>query len=262
MKRQVHRMLRRFGFDVFRVPRGSAVPPPFPAAGSPKRPIGDVELFFEDVRARGLPVRSMLDVGANRGKWARMATHYFPDAKVFMIEPLEEMRPHLDEFCRLHSGSRWFHAGAGASAGELTLTIYDDLDGSSLLHPEEAGKLGSGRQRRVPIITIDSLIEKGDIELPQLVKLDVQGFELEALRGATRLFGAAELIIMEVSLFPLLGVNPVFHDVIQFMEERNYLLYDVCGYCRRPLDGALAQVDAVFAKRDGFLRQSSEWEAR
>jgi FkbM family methyltransferase len=68
----------------------------------------------------------------------------------------------------------------------LMLTIWDDLAGSSFLPSESDELRESGKQRSVKIVTIDSLLEKDMMPMPQLVKLDIQGFELEALKGGAR----------------------------------------------------------------------------
>lgn len=216
-------------------------------------------LLFE-LRDRGLVARAILDVGAYEGRWSELASEPFPSARFFLIEPLEEMKPPLDAFCARHPGSRWFQAAAGAEAGERTLTISPDNSGASLLpelSPEWQGRVP---QRRVPIVSIDSLLADGAMEMPDLVKLDVQGFELEALRGGQRLFGAVEAFILEVSLFRFIRGMPLFHEVVAFMAERDYYAYDFGGSLRRPFDRALGQTDICFARKTGTLRVSDRWQ--
>jgi len=169
------------------------------------------------------------------------------------------MIPILDAFCAANKGSKWFLAGAGAEEGELTLTIWDDLQGSSVLVDESNELIHTGKQRKIPIITIDSLLEKGEIHIPQLCKLDIQGFELEALKGATKLFDRTEVFILEVSLFDFNVGTPSFYEVVRFMGDRDYMVYDFPGYAYRPLDSALGQVDMCFVKKNGILRKSHQW---
>ena len=109
------------------------------------------------------------------------------------------------------------------------------------------------------VVTIDSLLEEGAIEMPDLVKLDVQGFELEALRGGQRLFGPVEAFVLEASLFRFMPGIPLFHEVVAFMAERDYLAYDFGGWLRRPHDGALGQTDVCFARKNGILRTTDLW---
>jgi len=214
--------------------------------------------FLEDVAARGFEPRSILDVGANKGDWSRMAAAVFPNASFLLIEPQQEMLAHLQQFCRDFPKARFVEAGAGASPGELTLTIWNDLEGSSFLPEENTSLTRDKKRRNVRIITIDSLYDD-ETNLPDLVKLDIQGFELEALKGAQKLFGRTELFILEVSLHEFMPNQPLFSDVVTFMAQRGYEPYDLPGFMRRPLDGALGQADIAFAWRDGFLRNSHEW---
>jgi len=221
------------------------------------RPVGNFKFLLEDLKARGLTCQTILDVGANRTMWSRMAKKIYPEANFVLIEPQIEMKDDLEQFCREFKGSVYFLAGAGAEKGRLTLTIWDDLDGSTFaLEPDENLKK-TGKQREVEIITIDDLIDSGKIDNPELIKLDIQGFELEALKGAQKTFGYTEVYILEVSLFQFWSSDtPIFSDVVNFMLERDYVVYDFAGFWRRPLDGALGQCDVCFVKRNGFLRSS------
>jgi hypothetical protein len=108
-------------------------------------------------------------------------------------------------------------------------------------------------------VTIDSLVEQGAIVMPDLVKLDVQGFELEALKGATRLFGPVEAFILETSLFRFMPRIPLLHEVVAFMADRHYYAYDFGGWLRRPYDRAVGQTDICFAREKGVLRATDRW---
>ncbi len=229
--------------------------------GSDGRPIGYIKAFLEDIRCRGFSPKFVLDVGANRGDWTQMAKDVFPEASFLLIEPQIEMREYLNNLCSNFEDISWIEAGAGSKKGKLVQTLWDDLAGSSFLPHVDEDLLSSGKQREVDIVSIDSLLSLRNLDIPDLVKLDIQGFELEALRGANSLFGKTELFIMEVSLFSFDDVPgmPIFREVIKFMGKRGYEVYDIPGYLRRPFDGALGQVDLAFAKRNGIFRLSNKW---
>lgn len=229
--------------------------------GSQFRPIGKMDLLLQDLVKRGLQCSMIVDVGANCTNWSRMAKKIFPDASICLIEPQIEMKDQLERFCKENQGSRYFLAGAGAEPSMLTFTIWNDLAGSSFLPKPDDELKGCGRQREVEIITIDDLIATDQIAMPELIKLDIQGYELEALKGASRTFGRTDVYIIEASLFPFsdLPELPTLCDVINFMRDRDYVVYDFGGFLRRPLDGALGQCDVCFVKKDGFLRRSFNW---
>lgn len=242
---------RRLGVDLIRFDRK--------AGGTERPPVADMTTILEDLKARGLECSSIMDVGANCGNWSRIAAKVFPLAKFILIEPLAELQKQLESFCEEHPGSRLVLAGAGSKSGELPLKVMPNISASSLILNEEFEQ-ARGELRPTQIVTIDSLISSG-VPIPALVKLDIQGYELEALKGASLLFGTTDVFILEVSFFPFRSPKRVIlHDVVRFMLERDYVCYDFAGFLRRPLDGALAQADVVFVKRDGFLRSSSRWE--
>lgn len=223
------------------------------------RPVGDMRAFLEDIAARGFCPRHIMDVGANYGEWSILARSLFPAARFTLIEPQIEMKPSLDRFCAATSGARWINVGAGPENKEMLLTVWPDMAGSSLIPtPEEAWSYGK-KQRKVRVQTIDSILEEHGLPVPDLVKMDIQGYEIEALKGASGVLGKTELIILEVSLFRFSEHQPLAHEVIEFMAKHGYHIYDFCGFLRRPYDGALGQTDMVFVQEQSRLRASRQW---
>ena len=191
-----------------------------------------------------------------------MLKSIYPNAKCILIEPLVECEPDLRAFIAKYNESSYYLVAAGSENSEQLITIWDDLYGSSLLPFEDDLKRAEGKQRKIKVRKIDDLIKEHNIDKPEILKIDVQGFELETLKGASSLFGITEVIILEVSLFSFDDVPgmPEFFEVIDFMNSNNYVVYDFPGFLRRPLDGALGQCDVCFVKSDSFLRSNKRWK--
>jgi FkbM family methyltransferase len=256
LKRLARGALARAGLTVGRSDR-SLTPPQ-------RLPVGDTRAFLEGLAARGFAPASVLDVGAHRGEWSRTARAVFPGARFVLVEPQLEWAGDLERFCAEAAagpaGAEWIAAAAGAEAGERVMAVDPAGGGPSLL-PGAAGAAAMGAEARtVPVVALDSLYAGGARPLPELVKIDVEGMELEVLRGASTLLGVAELFVIEAALFRYRPEQATFVELVAWMAERGYLPYDFPWFLRRPLDGALGLCDVAFARAAGPLRASARWE--
>ena len=179
----------------------------------------------------------------------------FPESSILLIEPLAEFEARLQEICGRYK-AQYVLAAAGAVPGTATLNVHTDrLDGSSLLKEVE-GAAVDGTPRQVRMVTIDEMAAEKSLKGPYLIKLDVQGAELQVLAGAERALKETEAIILEVTFFgTLIGGHQVY-DVVSRMKELGFVAYDVFGFLYRPLDNALAQADMVFVREKGPFRKS------
>lgn len=204
------------------------------------------------LRSTGFTPASVIDVGVG---WGTPALYeQFPDARFFLVEPIAEFEPTLQKIAR-QVRTDYRIAAAGPQAGEITLNVHGDLTSSSTLKEKEGAHV-DGTPRTVPMIRLDSLCREAEATGPYLLKVDVQGAELGVLDGAQGILHEVEVIVLEVSLFGFFERGPQFYDVVENMKARGYVVYDIFGGHHRPLDNALAQVDLVFVKENGPLRES------
>ena len=211
------------------------------------------------LRQRGLRPAAVVDIGAFRGEWTQMAQAVFPEAQFLMVEAQPSQQPTLEAVARtLGRNVAVRIALLGPESREAaTLHQYDHAaTAASVLSDPRSSH---SRSITCPMVTLDQLLADAGFPAVGLLKLDVQGFELEVLKGARQTLEQAEAILLEVSLIALYQNNPLLHEVTAFMHDRGFCTYDVCSLVRRPLDDALCQTDLLFLREASPLRTRREW---
>ncbi len=115
-----------------------------------------------------------------------------------------------------------------------------------------------GALSTVKVRSIDSLIAAG-LPVPDLLKADIQGYELEMLRGAEESLQKVKFIQLELSWIPLYEKSPIAADVIQYLGAKNFHVFDICTYSMRPFDQRLTQSDVIFANAELGYFNDSRW---
>jgi FkbM family methyltransferase len=138
-----------------------------------------------------LPPRDavVLDVGANVGEWSaemiRVAGSRL--GRLIAFEPSSTNHAKLERIT--HPRFELVRAAVGAEAGEMTL--FSDVPGSGIgsLHHRRMDHYGvfPTAQEQVRVISLDDFAEQGNVERIDFMKMDIEGHELHALRGAQRL---------------------------------------------------------------------------
>jgi FkbM family methyltransferase len=207
-----------------------------------------------NVRRLGIVPGTVIDVGAAYGDWSAECAAVFPDARYLVVEPLSEYGPFLDDSLRAIGDVQRIAAAAGAEEGDLTLNVHADLVGTSMHREYEKGL--EIEARRVPAVTIDGIVKTYDAAPPYLLKVDVQGAELDVLAGAVETLRATELVVLEVSFLEFFEGGARFDEVVAALAEAGFAAYDLLGVGYRPLDGALSQADLLFVPRGSSLRSN------
>jgi FkbM family methyltransferase len=247
MKKLIQKLIRSMGYEIHRHNAKVNL-----ASGVER---GSVEGSLAQVQALGFMPKTVIDVGAAIGSFTRTCYAIFPQAQYVLLEPLEEYVPSLKQVVNAIPRAAYEIAVAAANEGTAPLNVHEDLVGSSLYRESEEGANVNGVRREVRSLTLDRLIVERSLRPPYLVKIDVQGAELDVLRGGEALLGGAEYVLMEMSLFQFFQNGPLFCDMVSYMESKGFVPYDIIGPQYRPLDWALSQVDVVFVKESGIFRQ-------
>jgi FkbM family methyltransferase len=207
---------------------------------------------LEQIKKLGFEPQTVIDAGVAHGTFELYET--FPDATHLLVEPLVEFEDVLKDISSQFSKVEYVIAAASSKQGTIRFTVRDDLTLSSSLDETDGSHI-NGTLREVSKTTIDNLCHEKRLSGPYLIKIDVQGAELDVLDGAKKVLAESELVVLEVSLFQLFVDGPQFYDVVNYMKERQFVVYDIFGWHTRLLDEALAQVDLAFVKENGQFRR-------
>lgn len=206
------------------------------------------------LRAQGFHPAVVLDVGAAHGDWTRSCRRIFPDALFVMIEPLPTYEGELAGLEQ--PGVRYVRAAAGREESSLPLLVPEDPGGSSFLPASRLGDTYFKRSVTVPVVTLAGMdVPAG----PVLLKLDVQGYELEVLAGAGSLISQVEVMIVECSLYSFQRNIPLIDETIRQVTELGFRLYDLADETRWT-SGTLAQTDLVFVDSRSELLDPRWWD--
>lgn len=204
------------------------------------------------LKSQGFAPATVFDVGVGFGTFGLY--QLFPDAFYHLIEPTPESQPHLQRIarslaCQIHP------LALGDRDGEAQLEVRADIQGSTLL--EEVGERDWLRFETVPITRFDTLFPR--VEGPALAKIDVQGAEMMVLRGMTGRLAELDAVIVETSTIATVKGGAEVADVVGFMRAHGFVVADVLGLKRRPLDDATAQLDLLFVPERSRLRADRRW---
>ena len=207
------------------------------------------ELAYRRLAEKGFKPAEIIDVGAYQGDWTRLARRAFPDVPVLMVEAQQSKRPFLEYVCGELGGVRYVQALLGREPGKA-VSFYEMETGSSIF-PENSDV------PRVETSLITTTLDEvaGPVAAPALLKIDVQGAELEVLEGGQKVLAACEVVQLEVALLPYNEGAPRMLDVLSYMAERDFAPFDISGLSR-PNRVDLAQIDMLFARSSSPLRRA------
>lgn len=209
------------------------------------------DVSYKRLQRQGFLPNGIVDIGADVGDWTRKIKAVFSDAPVLMVEAREAQRDKLEDVSRSLKDVRFEVALLGPEPkSDVEFFV---LNTGSSIYSERSNAPRS--TTRLPMKTLDELLVHHDrLKPPLFLKLDVQGAELDILKGGNESLARAELVQLEVPFASYNEGAPTAADVIAFMDLRGFVLFDVVGFVRHKDD--LLQADFLFAHRDSKLRRN------
>lgn len=201
---------------------------------------------------RRLDCETVVDIGANRGQFALAARACFRNARIFSFEPLPEPGR---VFSKVFAGDKLtmlYPVAVGAELAEKEMHVSGNDDSSSLLPitSEQEMLFPGTAQTAVATVNVGPLAAW----LPSqpirraLCKLDVQGYELQALQGCEDMLDCFDYIYVECSFMELYEGQALAHQVMRWLQQREFLLTGVFNISYDKQANPI-QADLLFARK-------------
>lgn len=196
-------------------------------------------------------VTLVYDIGANNGQFAGQLIEAGYKGKIVSFEPLSYAHELLTQKAKKECD--WTvapRAAVGSKVGKIAINISRNSFSSSLLPLTETGLAHAPNavyvsQEETEVITLDSTNYDSALD-NVFIKVDVQGYEFEVLKGATHLLAKAKGVQLEMSFLPIYAGAPKFEDLYMFMMEQGFSVWGMDPAFHDPKSYRLFQVDVTF----------------
>ena len=195
-----------------------------------------------------LPIRpgTVIDVGVADGTPELYAA--FPDAHLVLVEPVEEFFAGIGALLSTRAGVHLPIAlGEREDSLEMNVQLTDGAKSSFLTRTALSATGEVPARRSVAVRPLDAAVAEMALVSPVLLKIDVEGFELPVLRGATATLRRTDVVIIESSVAKRFEGAAGFEEVVGFMFAQGFRLRDIVRVSRHP-GGGVRHMDLVFQR--------------
>ena len=220
MKNLIRRLVRKAGFDIIRFNAASKM---------------GVNPYYDMIKFVHSKNPVLFDVGANKGQTVNKYIEVFGNSNIYSFEPSPKTFEILiKNTSYLENVSVWNY-GVGSKAGSLLFNENKGSDMSSFLELGEQGWGEIQKKTTVDIITIDNFLDQHQISKVDVLKLDVQGFELEIFKGAKKSMseGKIGLLYFEITFIDIYVGLPTFSELYEFCADCGFELVSIYPFSYR-----------------------------
>ena len=188
----------------------------------------ELEDLIKDLR-----VDTIIDVGSNRGQFILLAEKLFNNTEIFSFEPILELYQKQKKFFNKKKYIKFFNIGLGSNKSKMILNITRKKDSSSFLKIKDSNLLGREfniiEKREILVSTLNDVLSNYNLNGSVLLKLDVQGYELEVLRGSSNILQKIKYIIIEIPENQLYINQDTGNSILNYLQKHNFKILKSCN---------------------------------
>ena len=202
----------------------------------------------------------ILDVGAHIGDTTELYQNYFPGYKIFCFEPFSESCDYLKKRFINNSNIKIVKRALGSKDETRTLYVSNFSNLNSLQRPNERVWGFAGKKSvDVETTTLDQFCNENDINQIDILKLDVQGAELDVLKGSKTIFekGNVSLVYVEWQVVPLYENHHKYFKIAEFLAGYEYEIFNLYNI-NEARSGQIRWADAIYTSkkiREGMVSE-------
>ena len=202
-----------------------------------------------------LRFKTVLDIGANQGQFLTEIFKSYPDLSFVSFEPLKEPYQKLLAFAKDKKNITTFNVALGNEDKEATIYRNQYTPSSSLLKMNQSHKdafpyTQNAVEETIRIRRLDDVVKENPALFngPFLMKIDVQGFEEQVLKGACDFLKKVDSIIIELNFEQLYENAPLFDDIYTLLKKEGFRYCGSIDQMKDPRTGAFLQADGLFKR--------------
>jgi FkbM family methyltransferase len=207
-----------------------------------------------DVLLKFIQPKYLCDIGANAGNWTYVLSQMNPALEhVVFFEPQSQYQEKLQSLSLPRVTKVVYPCGLGEKAEKLL--IKGGTASASFLDSEQQNKYFPASiaqdQEEVEIKILDEIYARHDLPIPDVIKLDVQGFELQVLKGSINLLKKSKYLVIELSFRQFYREQPYLWEMLKILEDNKYIMVSK-GFEWRYQENRseILQMDAIFKNTD------------
>jgi len=213
--------------------------------------------FFDKKWLLQSKINTIIDIGANIGEFTLIFVELFPEAEIYAFEPLPDCYNRLETNTRYIPTIKTYNIGLGSKKSIQNIHKSSWHPASSFremsnMHKRNYPHSADHEEIEVTIDTLDSILQPDSLNKNILIKMDVQGFEDEVIKGGVSIFKQAKVIIVEVSFIELYKEEPLFHGIYLLLASMGFEYKGSLKQSTDSNDESFLQADCIFINNSFF----------
>jgi len=198
--------------------------------------------FLGFMETQGYKLKTVYDIGAFKGYWSKELKKNYRNVEIILFEANPRYQEDL-----LSSGFKFFNV-ALSNPGRAFVDFYNGTNTGDSYYKETTKFYDGQTSIRLECSTLDDIINAHNLPIPNLIKIDTQGSELDILLGAETILDKVDFIYTECPIIRYNHGAPNISEYLEFFRKRNFIPVDIFEIHR--MENILLQIDIMFVRSE------------